>query len=312
MATYYANAARVMCQAGDLNNAENPTEFMRRTDGIGLNPFNHFDFDGVFTDTRLPEYLFCGYLPDATRSVFRSIVQRYYSCVAMDGVKQPTHFVEKCELDTVVRKNLQDLFPNFREIVLIRDLRDVYCSYRKYFAGPDSEFVYKVLGNAAECLERMAGEQRPGTVFLKYEDCMENPARFFRNAYEFLGIEDLSASTDKTNDSLFNRHATSESPAASVGRWRHELTADEIATLADACGEFFRVFGYDEVPPAGLPAAAEDHPRAVDHPAIDDHPGDAPIEAGGEPADAALAGLVDLPQTDMHEAVGAAGPAGES
>jgi len=43
---------------------------------------------------------------------------------------------------------------------------------------------------------------------------------------------------------LFDRHATSESPAASIGRWKHELDAEQIAACERQFGWFMDMFGY--------------------------------------------------------------------
>jgi hypothetical protein len=84
-------------------------------------------------------------------------------------------------------------------------------------------------------------------MFVKYEDMVANRAETTARIFGFLGLPPLSEVDTSALDLLFRVHGTSATPQQSIGRWRHDLTAEQRA----ACGgldSFLELFGYE--PPA--------------------------------------------------------------
>jgi hypothetical protein len=84
-------------------------------------------------------------------------------------------------------------------------------------------------------------ERHPDWTFLRHEDASVDPVATFARLYEQLGLELTpearatieSASAPENPAELRTPHAVELDSAASLGRWREELTAEEIETLRE-------------------------------------------------------------------------------
>jgi len=245
VATYYANAARVLSHAAELSDPANPTEFMRDSSVVGFNPFNHPNFSDVFENKSMADYYFRGYTPYVLGETLQKLTKHYYACIAIDEGKEPTCFVEKCELDATLRANICELFPRRREIILIRDMRDVYCSYMSYFPSASKDYAIKVLDNSAKYLMRINEKHSPDSLFIRYEDCVADAEATFRRIWQFLDVAPQLVTPGGESEHLFSIHATSGSVKASVGRWRHDLAAEEQAECSALFDGFLAMFDYE-------------------------------------------------------------------
>jgi hypothetical protein len=54
------------------------------------------------------------------------------------------------------------------------------------------------------------------------------------------------AGNTSREDRVFQEHATSSSPTASINRWKRDLSADQITRCNEAWKEFLEVFSYWE------------------------------------------------------------------
>ena len=117
-----------------------------------------------------------------------------------------THFAEKCELDYRFRSNFRATFPDIKEVVIVRDLRDIYCSYRNYFHATSEEAIQIVTSYGKRMLVIKEYDSQ-ASIFLRYEDCIRDPSLAARDLSDFLGIKivDMGAK----DGALFARHATS-------------------------------------------------------------------------------------------------------
>jgi hypothetical protein len=248
VAMYYALAAQVMTAAGDHERSGSPTEFMRQSVSLPFDPYNHPTFYDVFGHESLAKFFFDDQVTASTKEFCRSMVTKYYHTLAIaKGTVGALYFAEKCELSSTFRSTLRSLFPRLKELVLVRDLRDTYCSYKKYFAHSDvtPEYAMQVIRNSAETLIGIKDANDPDVLFVRYEDCLLNASVALRGIYEFLGLEMGPISVGADQMKLFDIHATSSSPAESIGRWKHDLVGDELKTFHTKVGPFLEAFGYD-------------------------------------------------------------------
>jgi hypothetical protein len=84
-----------------------------------------------------------------------------------------------------------------------------------------------------------------GTLFVRYEDLVFDQEKTFAEVFQFLGIEATTAVEEDSAGDTFTRHGTSASPERSVGRWRTDLSVQELALCLDKFGGFIQEFGYD-------------------------------------------------------------------
>ena len=191
-------------------------------------------------------------------------VDEFYGEVArMQGKMDAHYFTEKCWPGACVPQLLAELFPRSREIILVRDFRDMVCSilsfnkklgydsFGRQLADSDAKFIRQLRESAVRTLEhwRERGER---AHLLRYEDLILRPAPTLKAALEYLGLdsspeviaETLQRATALTPE-LQHGHSTSKDPAASIGRWRRDLDDALKKECAEAFCDVLVQFGYD-------------------------------------------------------------------
>lgn len=154
--------------------------------------------------------------------------------------------------------NFIGMFPEGKVIHVLRDPRDVMCSYREMTYEPgyaylDSAFASLHSFESANKLSMSL--DRENYCFLKYEDIINAPEQTVRNLCDFLGIRfekkmiDVKSFTSRegkrwTGDSSFNRgfRKISRKP---MERWKKNASAAEIFLVEMINRPVMRDFGYD-------------------------------------------------------------------
>ncbi|MBK8980606.1 MAG: sulfotransferase [Planctomycetes bacterium] len=149
---------------------------------------------------------------------------------------------------------LQAVYPDLRLIVLARDPRDVLCSMRSFGARTEVARENRFLGEATAAsvgpywANVYDGLTRYGRhVFtLRYEDLVGAPVEHAERVLAWLGLPVDPAQRARMADaSGYTAHGTARSAAASVGRWRRELSATEVAEIEAVAGAVMQRFGYE-------------------------------------------------------------------
>ncbi len=152
-----------------------------------------------------------------------------------------------------------ELYPQAREIILVRDFRDMFCSVRAFNerrgvrdfglqeARCEREAVDVTARRAASLLKSLASRKQPVHV-LRYEDLVKEPVATLSAMLSYAGLSHDTALIDAMLDCAaqgHGDHATSASVAASLGRWRRELDPALQAYCTAALGEALAAFGYE-------------------------------------------------------------------
>ena len=135
---------------------------------IGHNPYNSPGHHGFARDRGAFERFFENTIPERLATVFRDLILEYYALVRSDGDKPaPLFFAEKSALDDAPRQAARRFFGEIREVVLVRDPRDLMCSAMSFwgYSGPDA---LKMLGETLPQLEAIHDAVTPDTFFLRY------------------------------------------------------------------------------------------------------------------------------------------------
>jgi hypothetical protein len=180
--------------------------------------------------------------PARLADALRGIVLDAYRVIAVGQGKTPRFFAEKGMLNEASRQAMRTLFGRVREIVLLRDPRDYLCSARSFW-GADIEKGLNDLRSQFPIIEQIP-EAREDVLFLRYEDLVLEPATARAALYRFLTIAD-PAPAGAADAAVLRQHATTADPAASIGRWRQDLTPDQASACVGAFGKFMERFGYD-------------------------------------------------------------------
>lgn len=242
---YYSHAFKILTSPGDHERSGKPESFIDNHRFLGANPYNLASFAKAFKDVTRFDAIYQSAVPRETAAAFRAIINAFYVSAAADQDKScPLFFAEKCQLAGLARWFARSLFSNTREIVLVRDARDTVCSYRAFWSQPASEAI-RLLKLSCDALMAVHNEQRPDTLFIRYEDMIEQEADNLQRVAAFAGIRDFAPADVEAERALFREHGTSKSPDASIGRWKRDLSADEVKACVREFTPYLEMFGYE-------------------------------------------------------------------
>ncbi len=246
LASYYAAALGVLSATADRENSTDPERMISQHLHVGFNPYNRPSYYSIAKNHKAVEHYFEVEAPARTASTFRDLVLRYYELLADDeGKPSADCFAEKITLHERARLGVRALFPKVRELVLVRDPRDLLCSARAFW-GLDPASSLASVAHASRALLDLYQAAEPDVRFVRYEDLVMEPTRTMADVFAFIGLYPSHAPEygDQKGES-FDIHATSKSPEASVGRWRKELSASEVSQCQDASRPYLLAFHYE-------------------------------------------------------------------
>jgi hypothetical protein len=242
---YYSVAFRTLVANGDNKNSTDAGKMTspKQRFFVGYNPFNIPNLYNTARDPAQIETFFEESVPAALASTFRDLVQEYYTILQTDqGKTEARYFAEKSVLHEVARRGPDVLFGSHAEIVLTRDPRDLLCS-RRSFWKQDARRIFAELRGLLNGLLEIRREEGD-KLFIRYEDLVLKPKETLEVILRHLGVEGGVEASAQQEGNLFQMHGTSENPAASVGRWQHDLSEEELQTANRAFQPFLEAFGY--------------------------------------------------------------------
>ena len=182
-------------------------------------------------------------LSDHVRAVGTFCQQRVAAtCAAMGQAagrnESPRFFAEKCQTDGTPWM-IWELFPNARELVLVRDPRDIlasvlafnekrgYAAFGRESHESDESYISEFAGYG-RLLHRACTSRGDRALIVRYEDLVENTGEQLIRVLTYLGLERdkstvaamLAGSPDGDPAAL---HRTTTDARASIGRWRIDL-----------------------------------------------------------------------------------------
>ncbi|HEX4262152.1 MAG TPA: sulfotransferase [Acetobacteraceae bacterium] len=254
---YYSAAFRTLVASADRRNSSEPGPMTRPRHRffIGHNPFNAPNLFNVASDPATLATFFDETVPARFAATFRELLLDYYGILQRDqGKAEACYFAEKTAVDEVSRRGPGVFFPDVREVVLVRDPRDVLCS-RKAFWKDDARTAIANLRAQLASLIHIRKQSHGHRTFVRYEDLVHRPEQTLAPVWEMLRLDppttvERAVADSEGDGAMFRRHATSGSPAASIGRWSRDLSAEEIAACREAFAPFLDAFGYAEAPEA--------------------------------------------------------------
>ncbi len=201
------------------------------------------------------------YTEQALASLQRSVDEFYLRLAAEQGKRGALFLAEKMYPGDIPPQ-VWELYPGAREIILVRDLRDMICSvlafnrkrgfvdFGRQCVSTDEEYIEtRVRAGAMRLLN--SWKQRAGKAYLlRYEDLILNPEEALSGILRYLGLDDPPSVVEgvlkrASGDAPELRiHRTTPDPAASIGRWKREMSPEMQALCNDLLGEILREFGY--------------------------------------------------------------------
>ena len=252
---YHAAAFRTLVADADRSRSTDPNTMLARdmSQRIGGNPYNMTGlFDLGTSGEHLRDYYNRG-LPSGYAMLFGSLIHEFYSTLASgQGKPAARYFCEKGDADDTILQAARLFFPTVKQIVIPRDPRDLLCSSIAFWKLSPTEAM-TMLRTTWPRVVRAARDADTDTIVIRYEDLIRDPVFSRRAIADFLGLHSPLVSGPR-DDAIVSGHRTAPSAAASIGRWRNELTPEQIAACETAFGRGMAEFDY---PLSGTAATPE-------------------------------------------------------
>jgi hypothetical protein len=235
-----------------------PMEFHLEPQAVGGNPFYSAEFAAW---PEVETWSGSTYLEDLAAFCQRSIDGWYLATAVAQGqaIEPLVYFAEKHFPDAYPRL-MRDLYPDARELFLVRDFRDMVASMQAYNArkgsgdfgrdkaGSDEAWLAYLRQNFLVLHAAWRDRGEPGSL-VRYEELVRDPVTTLPPLLTFLGLdaspETVARLISAANAPELQGHGTAGSPEASIGRWRNDLSPELRVAVEETFGDLLREFGYE-------------------------------------------------------------------
>ena len=253
LAGYWAHLMKVLADPADHERSAHPDNFQYNFHWAGHNPYSTPGHPASgWLSAEYLSHTVC-FAQSSTRAFYLNL-SRESGCV---GAK---YFVEKANPGLTSRL-LRELYPESREIFLVRDFRDMlssilafnkrrgYPAFGRESAGSNQEFIANLGMSAHHLLDDWLERGKTSTL-IRYEDLLEDPELTLTGLFEYLGVginsvmlSDMIRDANIDNPELVV-HKTSKTASMSIGRWERDLDLTTLGACTVAFGDPLRAFGY--------------------------------------------------------------------
>lgn len=262
--TYWLHLARVLAAPADLENSAHSDETYFTTPyWVGSNPYNR---SPIVDQTEVKNWFRQEYVNELFAFSLQSIENFNRKLAIAQDKPNTRYFAEKYLIGPGidwVPQLVWQLYPNTKEIFLIRDFRDWFCSIRSFnLKRGFNEFDYQnERKNEWEFIELVRNrstwllanwQQRKNKAFLlRYEDLVRQPQENLVEVFKYLELEATPAFIEEIlqrtsgNSLELQQHKTSKDLNSSVGRWKQDLNPDLQEILNREFAEILTGFGYE-------------------------------------------------------------------
>ncbi len=190
----------------------------------------------------------------------RSVEDCYREIADLRIQKLPRYFAEK-HIPDEMPGIMWELYPDTREIIVVRDFRDMLCSIRAFNAkrgttgfnrdkvDNEEQYIHR-LGGEAQQLLRSWKSRSDRTCLVRYEDLVSQPTETLQRVLSYLKI-DAGPSTIKemlrraiVDTPEMEAHRTSGTARQSIARWHTDLDQDSQLLCNQVFADTLKEFGY--------------------------------------------------------------------
>jgi hypothetical protein len=253
---YWMHLLRVLSAPADHQRSTYPIWFTDNEYWIGQNPFNTPE---SFTDEGLLYWL--GQKSTAQlASLCLLNVDQFYRHLKRQQKKHAVYFAEKA-LYSITSELAGQLYPKPRQIILVRDPRDIFASVQSFNAKRGTpgfrvneyttpEAYLQFLKRAATTQARVHRTHPDQKYLLRYEDLILRPQEMMAAVFQYLNLDSspqtvagiLERASQDTPE--MQHHRTTSNPGNSIGRWRRDLSPEMQATATTLLGGILTELGY--------------------------------------------------------------------
>ena len=259
---YWMQLLKILTDPADFDVSSHPDKFDVTMSAIGHNPYTYPHYLNQYNDgSDLTKY-YSSTLIENTVKFATNQVDEFYSLVAADANKPTAKYFAEKFVPTHLQSLYGDVYQDAKEIILVRDFRDVLCSAKSFNekrnsvafgrerVSDDFEWVQHVSKAGIKRMVNALQERRKTAFVLKYEDVILQPEKVLTELFKYLGVEtsetmvqDIIRSASEVNASM-DAHKTTKNPADSIGRWRNDMSVELQELCAQEMGPLLKEFGY--------------------------------------------------------------------
>jgi sulfotransferase family protein len=258
VATYWIGVLRALAEPASYRRQITPSGPIDGSWWLGAEP----PFPRPVRDPEIGAWLGGGAIEQLGAFCQSRVEELYLRAGALAGRPAPAYFVEKFRPDAVPAL-LSELYPGGREVVLVRDFRDMLASmfaynakrgmgggFRRDRASTDADFVMERVKGSVDALAGAWRSRSHSAHLLRYEDLVLNPEETVEALLQHLGLDAAPGTIDAMLASLTTAetegHRTIADPKATIGRWRSDLSPELVEVCQEALGPSLRTFGYTD------------------------------------------------------------------
>jgi hypothetical protein len=257
-ARYWWHMLKTLSEPRDPYHSGQADRFQTNKQWVGYNPFYP---EPIAVTPGLGEWMGRDYVEDLARFCQRNAEEAYLRIAAGQGQSNVRYMAEKHRADNLPWL-VWELYPNAKEIFLVRDFRDVYSSmlaFNKKFGkrafGPphiksDEEFAHFLRNSTIRNLSRSWPKRQDRAILVRYEDLILEPQPTLRRIFDYLELDASDATIAGILDRAsaenpeMRQHLTSSDVTTSLGRWRSSLSPELQNAANAAFGDVLHQFGY--------------------------------------------------------------------
>lgn len=261
--SYWLHLLMVASAPADFEASAHPDAFAGSRFHIGHNPYSHPDFVNQYRDRLAARRYYTNSTLGALARFCVDRIDDYYDLVARQEAKPEARLFAEKVVPGFAQNVCRDVYAAPREVLLVRDFRDVFCSAKAFNekrrhlsfgrdqVEDDRQWIDATFEPGARDLFRTWQRRGSSLLLVRYEDLIRSPALQLERLFDHLGIHADPALTRRIVDSVFSRtdaaaaHSTAASPEASIGRWKQELAPELQVHFRNRLGDLLDEFGYD-------------------------------------------------------------------
>jgi hypothetical protein len=260
-ATYLWYAAHVLTGPANFDYSMKPDAFENPVDqvAIGYNPYTSHVYGRQLGSSAVLEWQDRDFAA-ATCDFICKQIDIFVSALARDYGKTRVRYYAEKTLVSRALNFVRNIYPDEREIFILRDPRDVFISAREFNRRRGGESfgrdkiptdVEWLLGicRDVEVVARSYESSRSRGIRVRYEDLIRETRREVARIVGWLEIDSRERVVDELMSAVSEEvragHGTSRTARESIGRWRTELTDEEKCVVVASFGETLAALGYD-------------------------------------------------------------------
>jgi hypothetical protein len=255
LGAYWMHVLTVLSGPANHFSSSHPDRFQAERLFVGNNPFARPHALGPALRS-----WFGAEAPEELAAFCQRNIDAAYLRLARDQGESPGRYFAEKNNPTYAPRLLAHVYDGAKEIVLVRDFRDIICSMLAFdekrqsrnFQRDDVDveaFTLRIVDEYRQ-LAAMWAERHTSALLLRYEDLIGEPHASLRRVAEYAGIDaspaviGRMAETIRFDDDTTRAHRTTDNGPRSIGRYRDDMNEDLRAVCLEIGADLLSGFGY--------------------------------------------------------------------